>query len=88
MSLLELIFKQPSRYDPRYDPATRPDFSREKTLKAHVEECGKRYVELRTAIQDGVIEQDRIRKLLLAIIALLVLNKVIDISQFAHFFGQ
>lgn len=83
-----LLGSSPPRYDPRYDHATRPDFSREKTLKSHVQECGKRYVELRAAIQDGAIEQYHTRRLLWVIVALLVLNKVIDVSQLATLLGN
>lgn len=86
MSLIDILQslngRQPERYNPQYDRATLPDPAREKTLKGHVLECGKRYIELRGALQDQAIEQWRQRRLLWIVIALLAANKVVDVSQF------
>ena len=84
MSWLDLISGRPPQpYDPRIDRAAWPDPRREKSLKAHVEECAKRYQELRGSVQDNVIEIYGLRRLLWIVIALLIANKVIDLGQFA-----
>lgn len=82
MSLLDLIGGRPPKpYDPRLDHAALPDPRKEKSLRAHVEECARRYQELRGSIQDNVIEMHYLRRLLWAVIGLLILNKVIDLGQ-------
>lgn len=89
MSLLDLIGgRAPKPYDPRLDHAALPDPRRERSLKSHVEECAKRYQELRGSIQDNVIEMHGLRRLLWAVIGLLVLNKVIDLGQLMAVVGN
>ena len=86
MSIIDIVSRlagrPPARYNPYEDHASLPDPRKERTLRQHVDECAKRYRELRGAIQDGVIEQYNQRVLLWIVIALLVANKAIDLSKF------
>lgn len=88
MSLLDMVFgPPPQRYDSRYDRSMVPDPMESRKLSLHVRECAKRYAELREAIQDGAIEQHNQKRLLWVVIALLVVNKAIDVSSIAAFFA-
>ena len=82
MSLIDAIFgAPPPRYDINLHRSTAPDPKKERTLAAHVKECAARYIELRTDAQDIRIELHQLKRLLWLVVGLLVVNKVIDISQ-------
>ena len=82
MTLIDLLGgHRPPRYDANLHRSTIPDPKKEKTLSKHVEECAARFHELRTDNQDIRIELFELRRLIYLVIGLLLLNKVIDISQ-------
>lgn len=82
MTLIDLLGgHRPPRYDANLHRSSFPDPKRERTLAGHVQECAARYHELRTDSQDIRIELFELRRLIYLVIGLLVVNKVIDISQ-------
>ncbi len=81
MTLLDLLGQRPPRYDATLHRSSFPDPKKERTLAGHVQECAARYHELRTDSQDIRIELFELRRLIYLVIGLLVVNKVIDISQ-------
>lgn len=80
-----LFGDQPEQYDPRLDPLAQPVTGERQKLSVHVDQCAMRQVEIKTQLSHIRIERWRDRRLLLAIIALLIVTKVIDLGQFAAF---
>jgi len=80
-----LFGDQPEPYDERLDPRARPVTGERQKLSIHVDQCAIRQVEIKTQLSHIRIERWKDRRLLLAIIGLLILTKVIDLGQFAAF---
>lgn len=96
MSLLDLFMgerpQEPEVYDPRTDPLARPSTDERRKLAVHVDQDAIRIIEIKQMFSQSRVERyyDRVeryrdRKLLLAIIALLIVTKVDDLGQFAAF---
>lgn len=81
-----LFGERPERYDPRLDPRASPVTGERQKLSVHVDQCAMRQVEIKQKLSDMRIDRWNDRRLLIAIIALLVLNKVIDLGQLASVF--
>lgn len=89
MSLLDAFFgRPPDPYDPRLDPLAEADPMESRKLSFHVRECARRWVELRLDLGALAIEQHRQNRMLWIVIALLVANKVIDVSALATLFAN
>lgn len=82
-----LFGERPERYDPRLDPRAQPVSGERQKLAIHVDQCAIRQVEIKQKLSDMRIDRWNDRRLLIAIIALLVLNKVLDIGQLASVFS-
>lgn len=80
-----LFGDQPEPYDPRLDPRAAPVTGERQKLSVHVDQCAMRQVEIKLQLSHIRIERWKDRRLLLAIIALLVITKVIDLGQIATF---
>lgn len=84
-----LFGEPPEPYDPRLDPRARPVVGeRNKATAVHVDQCAIRQVEIKLQLSHIRIEAWKDRRLLIAIIALLLITKVIDLGQFAAFMGH
>ena len=81
MAFLDVLFgSSPEPYDWRSDPLAQVDAREAKSHIVHVRECLNRWVDLQTAIGQLRIEQHRQNRLLWFVIALLVANKIVDVS--------
>ena len=83
-----LFGDQPEPYDPRLDPRAAPVTGERQKLSVHVDQCAMRQVEIKLQLSHIRIERWKDRRLLLAIIALLIVTKVIDLGQIATFLAN
>lgn len=88
MSLLDIVFGKLPEYDASKDPMAHPDEREAKDLSLHVRQCAKRYETLMLAITEARANIFGTQRLLLIIIALLLMNKVIDFSVLRTALGQ
>ncbi len=88
MSLLDIVFGKLPEYDASRDPMAHPDEREAKDLSLHVRQCAMRYQTLMLAITEARANIYGTQRLLLVIIALLLMNKVIDFSVLTTALGQ
>ncbi len=88
MSFIDSILGEiPPIYDHRLDPRALPTPQERKHTHVHVDNCTVRWIELRVHLSMMARRQHYDRRLLIAIIVLLVLNKVIDLGSLAAIIG-
>jgi len=87
MTLLDSIFGQAPSYDADKDPYAIPDERESKDLALHVRACTRRYEMLMTEIAKTHQNVHSTQRLLVVIIALLIANKLIDVSVITGFMG-
>lgn len=80
MSLLDFVLGRAPEYDADADPLAQPDPREFKDPAFHVRQDQRRYAAVMHTVSVNTIETAAIRRLLVAIIFLLVANKVIDLS--------
>ena len=82
MSLLDALFRHTPEYDAGQDPLAVPDPQEDRNLSLHVRQCARRYSDLKRGHVEIAIQLQNTQKLLVAIIVVLIANKVIDVTAF------
>lgn len=86
MSLMDALFKTIPDYEADNDPLAKPGEDEKGDLGLHVNLCAVRYSDLKQGHVQITQQLQMQQKLLMILIAILLLNKVIDISMITGFF--